>query len=204
MGGTPVAAKNVRIVTLCGSRDALTAYFRILRTVPPDSGMAFLVLTHRRPGSPCHLVKILSSITKMHVQQIENGSTLLPNRVYVIPPGMDLTTDGTVFHLVPMSKTYGWPNVFDIFLTSLAKNRKNEAVTIILSGTGRDGSRGLGDLKANGGNIAFAQSDAFSRGMPASAVATGHIDYFCSAEDIGTIVAALPSQPASLGPYTEQ
>jgi two-component system CheB/CheR fusion protein len=159
--------------------------------VPHDSGMAFVVLTHRRAGSTSLLVELLSSATKMPVQQIKNHSRLLPNRVYVIPAGKDLTTNGFVFRLVPMSNVRRWPDGFDIFLTSLAKNTNNRAVTIILSGKASDGSAALGELRHHGG-VAFAQSDAIVSSMPANAVATGNIDYFCSAANIGALVSALP------------
>jgi chemotaxis response regulator CheB len=190
MGKTPIVPPNFRIVTLCGSAGAVNAYLQILKIVPHDSGMAFVVLTHRRSGSTSLLVELLSSATKMPVQQIKNRSILSPNRVYVIPSGKDLTTNGLVFRLVPMSNSYGWPDGFDIFLASLAKNTENRAVTIILSGNASDGSAALGDLRDHGG-LAFAQSDATVSSMPASAVATGNIDYFCSAADIGALLSAL-------------
>lgn len=195
MGITLVAPKNFRIITLCGSAGALSAYLQILRIMPHDSGMAFVVLTHRRVGSTDQLVKIFSPVTTMPVQEIEEGTILLSNRIYVIPGEKDLTTDGFLFRLVPISKLGGWPDGFDIFLTSLAKNTKNRAVTIILSGRGTDGSAALGDLR-RGGGLAFAQSDAKFSSMPASAIATGNVDYFCSAAEIGALVSAL--RPLSL------
>ena len=190
MGGTHGEPRGFRIVTLCGSAGALSAYRKILRVVPLDSGMAFVVLTHRRTGSICQLIRILSSATTMPVQQIEDGAVLLPNRIHVMPARKDLTSDGLTFRLAPMSTVFGWPNRFDIFLRSIAKNTKDRAVTIILSGMAGDGSAALGELRLKGG-LAFAQSDAEVGSMPASAVATGSVDYFCSAADIGTLVSAL-------------
>ena len=190
MDRTASAPKNFRIVALCGSSGALTALVQILRVVPHDSGMAFVVLTHRRTRSTSQLIRLLSLATKMPVQQIENRGILLPNRVYVTPPGKDLTTDGIVFQLVPISTVIGLPNGFDIFLTSLARNTNGRAVTIILSGMASDGSAALGDLR-RGGGLAFAQSDAEIESMPKSAVATGNVDYFCAAADIGTLISGL-------------
>lgn len=195
MGIRLIAPENFRIITLCGSAGALNAYFEILSMVPHDSGMAFVVLTHRRVGSTDLLVKLLSKVTTMPVQEIEDGSILLANRIYVVPAEKDLTTDGVLFRLVPVSKLEGWPNGFDIFLTSLAKNTNSRAVTIILSGRGRDGSAVLGRLRSGGG-LAFAQSDATFSSMPGHAVGTGNVDFFCSAANIGTLVSAL--RPLSL------
>lgn len=190
MGGTHGEPRDFRIVTLCGSAGALSAYIQILGSMPPDSGMAYVVLTHRRSGSNYQLIRILSSATTMPVQQIEDGAVLSPNHVHVMPPREDMTSDGLTFRLAPMSTVYGWPNRFDIFLRSLAKNTKDRAVTIILSGMASDGSAALGELRIKGG-LAFAQSDAKVGSMPASAVSTGNVDYLCSAADIGTLVSAL-------------
>jgi two-component system, chemotaxis family, CheB/CheR fusion protein len=194
VGKPPPDLNSFRIVTLCGSKGALSAYIKILALVPRDSGMVFVVLTHRRASRPCNLVGILSTITEMPVQEIKNFSVLLPDHVYVIPPGKDLTTDGAVFRLAPTSITYGWPNGFDLFLTSLAENTHGRSVTIILSGMAEDGSAALGKLRLNGG-LAFAQSDAEVSSMPARAVRTGNVDYFCSAADIGVLISALSPLP---------
>lgn len=191
MGRIPVIVPgNFRIVALCGSTGALAAYSQILATVPPDTGMAFVILTHRRSGRTTRLAKILSVVTRMRVQEVKNGSVISPNCVYVIPAGKDLTTDGTRLWLAPISTVYGGFDGFDVFLTSLAQNTQGRAVAIILSGMGDDGSAALGELRLNGG-LTFAQADAKSSGMPTNAVATGNVDYLCSAADIGTLVSAL-------------
>lgn len=190
MGRTQGEARDFRIVILCGSAGAVSAYCQILRVVPHDSGMAFVVLIHRRTTSIYQLIRMLSRVTAMPVQEIYDGAVLLPNRIHVMPPRKDLTSDGLTFRLAPMSTVFGWPNCFDIFLRSIAKNTKDRVVTIILSGMAGDGSAVLGELRLKGG-LAFAQSDAEVGSMPASAVATGYVDYYCSAADIGTLVSAL-------------
>jgi two-component system CheB/CheR fusion protein len=176
------------IVTLCGSVGALRAYVRILRDMPEDTGMVFVVLTHRRKPRPCGLANILSQVTRMPVRQIENGATLRPNCVYVIPPGADLTTDGTVFRLAPMSTAYGSPDGFDIFLKSLARTTQGRAITVILSGMAADGSAALGALRESGG-VCFAQDDAQCNGMPTNAIATGKVDHIGSAAAIAALLS---------------
>jgi two-component system, chemotaxis family, CheB/CheR fusion protein len=183
---------NFRVVALCGSAGAVSAFIQILQTVPDSTGMAFVILTHRRARS--RLAAILSRVTNMPVEEIKSGCFLVANRVYTIPPGSDLTTDGTTFQLGPVSTVHGWPDRFDLFLSSLAKNTRGRAVAIILSGMATDGSAALGEIRLGGG-LTFAQSDAEVRSMPTNAVATGNVDYFCTAADIGTIVSALPVVP---------
>jgi two-component system, chemotaxis family, CheB/CheR fusion protein len=184
------------IVALCGSMGALRAYVRIFRDMPRDTGMAFVVLTHRRKDRPCQLAKILSQVTQMPVQQIENGWVLKPNCVYIIPPGTDLTTDGTAFWLAPMSTVYGWPDGFDIFLKSLARSTKDRALTVILSGMAADGSAALAALRDSGG-ICFAQNDAEYSGMPSSAIATGKVDHIGSAAEIAALLSDHQAVPLS-------
>ena len=169
-------AATFRIVSLCGSAGALDGYVEIVHATPADSGMAFVVLTHRRSGSPSQLIEILSRVTTMPVQEIEHGTILLPNCVYVAPPGMDVTTDGERFQVMPCSKSYGLPNTFDIYLRSLALNTRDRALTVILSGMAADGSASLGELKASGG-MNYTERGAIADGMPRNAVATGHVHY---------------------------
>jgi chemotaxis response regulator CheB len=129
-------ASDFRIVTLCGSSGALHAYVEILRCLPADSGMAYLVLTHRREPISSPLVDILSKATRMPVEEIVHGTVLQPNRVYTMPAASDVSTDGKALWVCPSSKLQGWPNVFDLFLTSVARHTRDRAVTVILSGWG--------------------------------------------------------------------
>jgi two-component system CheB/CheR fusion protein len=168
-------AATFQIVSLCGSAGALDAFVEIVRAAPIDSGMAFVILTHRRVGSGSKLVEGLSRVTAMSVQEIEDGTVLKHNCVYVAG-GVDVTTDGEAFHVVPSSKPYGWPNTFDVYLRSVALNTRDRAITVILSGMAADGSASLGELKASGG-INYAQTDATTEGMPRNAIATGNVDY---------------------------
>jgi chemotaxis response regulator CheB len=176
-----------RIVSLCGSAGALKGYMEFLRQMPIDSGMSFVILTHRRKDTPSLLVEILSTVTAMHVEEIVNGTRFEPNMVYVIPAGQDLTMDGTAFCLVPMTTTAGWPNGFDIYLKSVAASTSARAVTVILSGLGFDGSALLGALRHSGG-VNYAQSGASESSMPRSAVRTGMIDYSGSPGEIASAV----------------
>lgn len=182
---------DFRIVILCGSAGALSAYIEILRAVPADSGMAFVILTHHRIEAPCWLVQILTHETRMHVEEIVDGTVLRPNCVYIGPAGMDLTTDGEALWLEPASRLKGWPNTFDLFLDSVARNTLGRAVTVILSGLAQDGSAALGILKTNGG-MNYAQANASSDSMPRSAIATGKVDYVGSPVEIIAAICKLP------------
>jgi two-component system CheB/CheR fusion protein len=192
-----------RIVTLCGSLGALPAYIEFLREIPADSGMAFVVLTHRRKDTPCWLVDILSRITPMLVEEIVNGTTFEPNRVYVMPAGQDLTIDGLRFCLVPATIARGWPNAFDIYLRSVAVTTYQRALTVILSGMAKDGSASLEGLRDSGG-INYAQFGGVSPSMPKSAIETGMVDYIGTAMEIAKAILELPDIERLLCGDTQQ
>jgi two-component system, chemotaxis family, protein-glutamate methylesterase/glutaminase len=185
---------DFRIVTLCGSSGALHAYVEILRSVPADSGMAYVVLTHRRRLISSRLVNILSRATRMHVEEIVHGTVLQPNRVYTMPAASDVSTDGRALWLSPSSKPHGWPNVFDLFLSSVACHTQGRAVTVILSGLGMDGSAALDKLKESGG-FNYAQKDPESASMPRSAIETGNVDYIGSPREIAAAILKLAVYP---------
>lgn len=182
-------AADFRIVSLCGSAGALSPYIEFLRHIPRRSGMAFVVLTHRRLGNSCRLVEILTRVTDMRVEEIKSGTVLCPNCVYVIPAGKDLTTDGSVFCLAPASVRYGRCNTFDLFLFSVARKTLKRAITIILSGHAQDGSAALAELRMSGGTN-YAQSNAEYSSMPRSAIRTGNIDFSGTPAEIAAAIAA--------------
>jgi two-component system CheB/CheR fusion protein len=159
--------------------------------MPIDTGMTFVVLTHRRENAPSWLVEILSKATTMHVEEIVDGSIFEANSVHIVPGGQDLTIDGHAFCLAPARKKYGLPDIFDTYLRSVAATTYGRAVTVILSGLARDGAAFLGALRHAGG-INYAQKDAFELSMPRSAIQTGMVDYVGSPQEIAEAVLELP------------
>jgi two-component system CheB/CheR fusion protein len=182
---TTAGGDDFRVVCLGGSAGGLQAYMDILRHMPADTGMAFVIAPHRALENAHLLPAILSTVTKMPVE---------PNRVFVMPPRMELTTAGDVFHLRTSSRPPGWPKTINIFLCSLAETTGNRAVAVILSGLDGDGSAALKAIKDAGG-MTFAQSDASYDSMPRSAVETGHVDYLMPAAGIAEALSLLAHQP---------
>lgn len=181
-----------RIVSLCGSAAALPGYIAILKAMPIRSGIAFVVLTHRRAGTPCWLVDILSRVTDIPVEEILEGTALAPDHIYINPPGQDLTTNGHTFRLSPSMRDSGWPNTFDVFLLSLAHSTSNRAITVILSGMAEDGSAALSTLRLSGG-LNYAQSNAAYTDMPDGAIRTGEIDFIGTPAEIAAVILRLPA-----------
>ncbi len=176
-------SRTFPVVCLCGSAGGLEAYRAILRKLPADSGMAFVILAHRAAVNTA-LPLLLAGATHMPVFEVEEGMLIEPNCVYLMPPRMHMTTAGQTFHLEPGPERRGWPISISTFLFSLAASVGPRAVAVILSGMAYDGSAALGDIKAGGGTT-FAQSGATFESMPQHAINTGHVDFILSAAEIG-------------------
>lgn len=173
----------VGIGASAGGLEAFTAFFAHL---PPDSGMAFVLVQHLAPDHKSMLTEILDRGSPIPVVEAQHGMRIEPNRVHVIPPDATLTIqDGRLLVVKPApARTERRP--IDSFFISLAKDQGVNAVSIVLSGVGSDGSVGLAAVKENGGlTIAQAEFDHHAMpGMPQSAVATGLVDYVMQVEEM--------------------
>ena len=115
-----------------------------------------------------------------------------PNRVYLIPPNTQMRIFKGVFELSPREKVFGTYMPGDVFLISLAADRGNRAIAVVLSGSNKDGTLGLTAIKAVGG-VTFAQDKdtaTFDR-MPLSAIATGYVDFVLPPEQIAIELVAI-------------
>ncbi len=195
--------EGFRVVCLGGSAGGLEPYLDILRDLPVDTGMAFVIAQHRGPAHPEILLKLLATSTRMPIVEVEQGMHIQPNRVYVMPPRIDMTIEKDRFRLRQTERPPGWPKTINIFLCSLAETMQRRAVAVILSGMDGDGCAALKAIKARGGTT-FAQSDAKFRSMPQTAVETGHIDYMLPAIDIAkalTVLATKSLRVLERGPH---
>lgn len=165
------------IVGVGASAGGLEALEQLFECLPADSGLSFVVVQHLSPDFKSHMVDLLARHTKMPVSVVEDGMLVEANRVYLIPPKMEMIiADGRL--LLSMKGDRQLSHPIDQFLRSLASDFGERSVGVILSGTGSDGSRGIVDIHAAGG-LVLAQDPESARfdGMPASAAATGVVDY---------------------------
>ncbi|MBT3071918.1 PAS domain S-box protein [Rhodomicrobium sp. Az07] len=173
----------VGIGASAGGLEAFTAFFEHMRS---DSGMAFVLVQHLAPDHKSMLAEILGKTTAMPVTEAADGGEVLPNHVFVIPPDATLTIANGRFVVVKPAPPRELRRPIDTFMFSLARDQGENAVCVILSGTGSDGSLGLGSIKEHGGlTIAQAEIDHKAKlGMPSSAAATGFVDHVLQVRDI--------------------
>jgi chemotaxis response regulator CheB len=184
-------AKGFTIVCVGGSAGASGAYVQLLEHLPPEMGVAIVIVNHiRRTSATLH--KVLPKHTTMRVELITEGLPIQPNHVFIIPPNHDLCVLDGEFRLKPISKPKGWPDVITRFLRSLTQNWDGKLVAVIVSGLDSDGAEALKGIKEAGGiTIAQTPDTAEWSDMPESAINTGHIDFVLSLEDIAKKLAEI-------------
>jgi chemotaxis response regulator CheB len=178
---------HLSIVCFGASAGGLDAYRTILSLLPTNTGMAFIIVHHQPSDGKSLLTEILPMVTKMPVVLVTNGERAMPDHVYVVPAGQQVTMDGDLFRIAPLLKAAGWPKNISIFLQSLAMDWKKRAIAVILSGFDSDGAAALQSIK-DGGGIVIAQDfeTAKQPDMPESAVKTGCVDYVLSPDRIAS------------------
>ena len=165
----------VPVVALGGSAGGLEAFEQFFLHLPKDSGNAFVVISHLAPDHASLLSDILQRSTSMVVSEAIDGMHVMANCIYIIPPNKEMTIYGGVLHLAPPGMARGHRMPIDLFFSSLANDLKEKAVGIILSGTGTDGTLGLGEILKNGGtSIVQTPTTARYDDMPTSAIAAGY------------------------------
>ncbi|MGA2385937.1 MAG: PAS domain S-box protein [Candidatus Bathyarchaeia archaeon] len=188
-----IVPQEFPIVGIGASAGGLEAFKVLLESLPVDTGLAFVIIQHLATSQESMLTDILSRFTGMVVLQVEDGMHVEPNHVYVIPPGSTMTLADGSLKLNPKGKSL---RPIDAFLSSLATERKTQAIGIVLSGTGTDGTEGLKAVKAEGG-ITFAQDPESAQysGMPYSAISAETVDFVLFPEKIAKELSRIAKHP---------
>ncbi len=167
------------IVGVGSSAGGLDAVVRLLKALPEDTGMAFVLVQHLDPNRESQLPEILATATGMPVRTVEDGMIVRPNEVFVIPPNATMLLEDGGLRLAGRHPGLHLP--VDAFFQSLAHVQGARAIAIVLSGNASDGSQGVKAIKQECG-LTFAQDEATAQhvGMPRNAIATGAVDYVLS------------------------
>lgn len=167
---TPICA----IGTSAGGVNALQSLFRLL---PDDLGLAYVIILHLSPEHPSVMHDILGSCTRMPVHQVQDGPTLTPNCVYIIPPDRELVISGDEVTSRPFSEPRGRRAPIDLFFRSIAAVR-GDGMAVVLTGAGADGALGVRAIKEAGGVVLVQDpAEAEFPSMPLNAIATGAVDF---------------------------
>lgn len=178
----PINGLPTHYVAIGASAGGLEAIESFVSELPVDSGAAFIIIQHLSPDYKSLMAELLSKKTSLPVHQAEDGSVVLANNIYLIPPKKTLT----IFHgklLLSNQDRHKLNLPIDIFFRSLAEDQGEKSIAIVLSGTGSDGTRGIRAIKEVEG-LVLVQDDESAKfdGMPRSAVGTGLADYILPPE----------------------
>ncbi len=180
-----VKSGSFPIVGIGASAGGLEALEQLLGNVPVDSGMAYVVIQHLDPTKKGMLPDLLQRISKLKVFQVEDRMTVMPNRIYVIPPNKSMSILKGILYLFEPFESRGMRLPIDFFLRSLADDQKQYAVGIVLSGMGSDGSSGLQAIKEKDGVVIVQEPEtAKFDSMPRNAIGSGLVDIVAPPNEI--------------------
>lgn len=185
------------VVGIGASAGGLEAMTQLLEHLPPDTGMAFVLIQHLDPEHDSMLARALSRATEMTIVEITDGLSVEPNHVYVIPASADVAILHGTLTLLPRGTDGRRPHLpIDLFFRALAADVGNQAIGVVLSGTASDGTAGLTAIKAQDG-IALVQEPSSAKfpGMPQSAIDAGVADAALTPAQLAAELTRLAHHP---------
>jgi len=214
----PAASESVphHVVGIGASAGGLEALERLFAAMPPDTGMAFVVVQHLSPDFKSLMPELLERHTRMPVIAVQSDQTLRPDTVFVLTAGLTLTVQGTQLQVHPRREQIGQNLPINLLFESMARLGP-KAVAVVLSGTGSDATIGAQCVHATGG-LVLAQVPATARfdSMPRSAIESGCVDITADPADMPRAIAGwlldpvqgrhfnapgAPAQPEHSGTY---
>ena len=191
-----VSATGFSIVGIGASAGGLEAFKQFFTHLPADSGMAFILVQHLDPTHKSILSSLIAQYTAMPVSEVEDGIQVRPNHVYTIPPNRDLAILHGKLQLLEPTAARGRRTPIDFFFRSLAQDQEEQAIGIVLSGSGTEGTLGLKAIKEVGGLVVVQDpTSAEYDSMPRSAAATGLADLILPSEQIPERLLAYAKHP---------
>ena len=169
--------RELFVVALGASAGGLEALEKFFDNMPADGGLAFVVVQHLSPDFKSLMNELLARHTKLEIHRVTDGMVIEPNSIYLIPPKKDMIVSDGRLLLTDKDPSHGLSLPIDTFMRSLAHEYGRNAIGVILSGTGSDGSRGIVAIHEAGGYVIVQdEASAFFDGMPRSAIDTGVVD----------------------------
>ena len=188
----PPKVKGFPIVGIGASAGGLEALEQFFTNMPVNSGMAFVVVQHLDPTHKGLLTELIQRTTDMTVLTVTDRMLVEPDHVYIIPSNRSMSILNGALHLFEPKEPRGLRLPVDIFLRSLADDRGEQSIGIILSGMGSDGSLGLKAIKEKDGLVLVQEpGSAKFDGMPKSAIDSVVVDVIASAIELPAKLVAI-------------
>jgi two-component system, chemotaxis family, protein-glutamate methylesterase/glutaminase len=188
---SPFAGAAFDVVALASSAGGIAALSEILSSLPAEFPAAIVVVQHLDPRHRSLMADILRRRTALKVVQAGEGDQIGPGTVYIAPPDRHLLVnpDGTLSLSQSELVHFVRPSA-DLLFESVAASYRQRAIAVVLTGTGSDGSMGIGAIKKMGGTV-LAQDHAEFTGMPRAAITSGNADFILPLEEIASALVTL-------------
>jgi two-component system CheB/CheR fusion protein len=183
--------QRLLVVGIGASAGGIQAMLDFFRHVPKDSGCAYVIILHQSPDHDSKLAHVLQQVATIPVSQVKQKVKVQVNNVYIVPPNKHLVMQDDSITASTNLTVEDRRAPVDIFFRSLAESHGPNAVCVVLSGTGANGSMGLSYIKELGG-AAFVQNprEAEFSEMPRNSIATELVDEVLPVAEIpGRIIA---------------
>lgn len=184
------------VVAMASSAGGIAAIGQVLMGLPADFPAAIVVVQHLDPRHRSLMAEILGRRTRLDVVQAAEGDRIRPRTVFIAPPDRHLLVnpDGTLSLSHSELVHFVRPSA-DLLFESVAASYRERAIAVVLTGTGSDGSLGVGAIKKMGGTvIAQDQESAEFFGMPAAAIKSGHADFILRLDEIPSALMTLVAE----------
>jgi two-component system, chemotaxis family, CheB/CheR fusion protein len=187
------------IIGIGASAGGLNPFITILEALPAELPAAIIFIQHFPADQKSLLPEILGKkFPSRHIFEIAHGMAIDKGKVYVNPSDHDITIESGRFRAKPRPKT-GIHLPIDTFFYSLVEDERDNAVVVILSGAGTDGSRGVREVQCKGGAVLVQDpATAEAPGMPDAAIEAGNIDEVLTPENIARHIVSLVKTFAQL------
>lgn len=129
------------------------------RCIPPQPGIAFIVVSHLPRDKDSKLCEIVARNTKLPVERVIKNTTIEPDHVYVLAENTILTVQDCNLLVAQRNPAEVINNSIDTLFASLAQSCKEKVVGIVLGGMGADGIKGATTIEANGGYVMVQKPD---------------------------------------------
>src|ERR1700722_11494118 len=194
---------RLTVVAIGASAGGIEATSELLKNLPADTGLSFVLVQHLDPKHHSMLTDLLSKQTSMGVSEVKNGMSVERNHFYVIPPNTSMSIADKTLRLRPRDESGGVPMPIDHFMRSVAEEYRERSIGVVLSGSGTDGTLGIAEIQAQSG-VAFAQDDVTAKynSMPRSAASAGAVDYVLPPKQIARELARIARLPHTHSPIT--
>jgi len=188
-GGAPGMTRPRYVVGIGASAGGLDPLVKFFDALPPETGMAFVIVQHLSPDFKSLMDELLARHTRLPIHLVEDGMPVEADHVYLIPAKKEMIISGGRLLLSERDRSQELTLPIDVFFRSLAQDCGPRAVAIVLSGGGSDGSRGIRHVRDAGGlvlvqDLESAQFD----GMPKAALQTGVVDHTLPPEDMPRVL----------------